>query len=93
MIPKLPSHQFYWHRWRAGSFIDLEVKARYWDITSLDGIKKLKKHAVGYCDGMKLPVRQKKDAIAVMYFKDGRHFWSHLYINEFKEVFRNPEID
>jgi len=49
--------------------------------------EKLRKHAVGYCEGKDLIVRPKPDHKGVLFFKDGDHFWFHLRNNEFKEIF------
>ena len=47
----------------------------------------LVERAVGWCDGARVPCRPKADAVAVMFFKDGRHFWFHLRREEFRRVF------
>jgi hypothetical protein len=47
----------------------------------------LRKYAVGYCDGASVSCRPKTGNKAVMFYKDGRHFWFHMTNYEFEEVF------
>ena len=49
----------------------------------------LRKYAIGYCDARQLMCRPKHNHYAVMYFKDGIEFWSHLRVREFEKVFVN----
>jgi hypothetical protein len=87
MIPELNSSFFTWELWRAGSLVDLGLVTRYWSICSPEGMQLIRKYAIGYCDGSGTVVRGKPGTIAVMFFKDGEHFWSHFMLREFEVVF------
>jgi hypothetical protein len=88
MIPKLDSTLFDWRRWRAGDVHDLDIQAtRYALLTSIDGKRKLKEYAIGWCLGENLRCRPKLE-IAVMFEKNDVQFWFHMRMQEFEEVFR-----
>jgi hypothetical protein len=87
-IEKLESSLFDWLSWRGGALQQvLSVPCRYQAITSDWGKKILREHAVGFCDGECAPCRPKPGQKAVMFFKDGEHFWCHLRNEEFEAVF------
>lgn len=86
-LPKMDSKLFDGTVWRNGSIHELEIPCRYQTITSPEGIRTLKKYAIGWCKGENLNCRPKKNHIATMFFKDGNQFWFHLRTNEFYEVF------
>ena len=81
MIEKIDPQLFTWSRWRKGSPADLLVMARKNSI--IENKTRLKKYAVGYCDGESLLCRPKIDHKAIMFFKDGKHFWFHVTNEEF----------
>ena len=47
----------------------------------------LRKHAVAYALGKRVPCRPKSEEMAVMFFKNEEHFWFHIRYNEFIKVF------
>ena len=77
----LGEHLFNWSRWRSGSPADLSLACR----TEILVLNKrfIRKYAVGYCDAERLVCRPKVNHKAVMFFKDGFHFWFHLTNKEF----------
>ena len=85
----LSAELFTWSRWRSGSISDFKIPCRSEYITSPIGKRILREHAVGYCDASNLLCRPKPDQMAVMFFKDGYHFWNHLTKKEFNRVFDN----
>lgn len=38
----------------------------------------VEKYAVGYCESDRVMLRPKPDSYAVMFEKDGEHFWFHI---------------
>lgn len=85
MIPKIDQGVFDWHRWRAGSPADLFLICRTAQL--IKNRETLRHHAVGWCSGEQLLCRPKSNHKAVMFYKEGQHFWFHLTNNEFKEIF------
>jgi hypothetical protein len=83
-MQRLNSSLFTWSRWRAGSIADFGIPCRKDFIIASKEV--LKKYAVGYCKGESVPCRPKSDRIAVMFFYEGKHFWNHVLIEEFKEM-------
>lgn len=81
-MQKIDPSLFDWQIYRRGTLLDLECFNRYWSIK--ENLKKIKKHVVGYCRGENLLCRPKKNQIAVMFFINGYHFWTHFPINEFQ---------
>jgi hypothetical protein len=84
-VVKLNSSHFTWSRWRAGSPADFAVSCRTDDLVKIRD--RLKAHAVGYCHAEGLLCRPKIDHKAVMFWKDGHHFWFHLRNKEFSLIF------
>lgn len=84
-IEKVNTSQFFYTRWRAGCLKDLGLHHRKYSI--IEGKDIIKKYAIGYCQGECLPVRPKENTFAVMFYKDGEYFWTHLIDYEFKYVF------
>ncbi len=85
---RIPAIQFTYDRWRAGSLLELGIKHREMCIKlNCNFIRDL---AVGYTESEKLHVRYKKGYMAVMFFVNGKHFWTHMTINEFNYCF--PEF-
>ena len=68
---------------------DFKIPCKYRYITSPAGKRKLREYAVGYCKADGLLCRPKHNQLAVMFFFNGCHFWTHLRREEFKEVFEN----
>jgi hypothetical protein len=89
MFRKMPPEFFDWLHWREGSPLDLFVVCRT-DVL-LASRRALRKHAVGWCRGENLGCRPKNNHKAVMFFKDGHHFWFHLTNHEFREIFNSNE--
>lgn len=65
-----------------------------WDNSIILDFDKIKKYAVGWCDGDKVAVRPKENDIAVMYevFDDDKlenygRYWCHLDKYSFAELF------
>jgi len=80
---------FTWSRWRSGSLAEFNIPTKFEFITSVFGKRVLREHAVGWCKADNLLCRPKPNEIAVMFFNEGHHFWTHLRIKEFKEIFDN----
>jgi len=78
---RITAVQFTFDLWRAGSLTELGIKTREWSI--IENRYTIRKMAVGFTEGRKLCVRPKIDCIAVMFFVDDKHFWTHLTIKEF----------
>ena len=91
-LEKLPSYEFFYERWNAGSLHSLGLLARYYDVISFRGKRIIKEHAIGWSDGENVPCRPKEGTIAVLFYKDGTYFWTHLMINEFNEIFLQESI-
>ncbi len=87
MIEDMNPCFFTWDLWRAGNLATFGLATRYYSITSPEGKRILRKHAVGYCNGNNVMCRQKPNTVAVMFFKDEVHFWNHITQREFNEVF------
>ena len=83
-IPKINSSIFTWSRWRSGSLIDLGIRTR----TSIikQNRKTLNEYAIGWCRGSDLLCRPKSEEVAVMFYKKGIHFWTHLKQEELKII-------
>ena len=85
----MDSSYFDFAHWHSGLIHEiLDGPCRDWHITSPLASERLRQHAVGWCRGDAVPCRPKGlDEVAVMFYKDSRHFWSHLRKYEFYEVF------
>ncbi len=81
----LDEQLFTWSRWRAGTPVDLGLIASESILISNRLI--LVDHTVGYCNGEGLVCRPKNEHKAVMFFKDGVHFWFHLTNKEFEAIY------
>jgi hypothetical protein len=84
---KLSSELFNWIRWRNGSPADLNIICRKPAIIAAKS--RIRKYAVGWCNSENCLCRPKVNQKAVMFFKDGIHFWFHLTNEEFNEVFND----
>lgn len=84
-ISRIPAVQFTYELWRAGSLLELGIKHREYFIRYYQN--RIKELAVGYTEGYKLQIRPKDDYMAVMFFANDRHFWTHLTIKEFEICF------
>jgi hypothetical protein len=84
-MTKIDPTQFTWSRWRAGSPVDFLVECRSAALVGARGF--LRDHTVGYCDAEQLTCRPKIGHKAVMFWKDGRHFWFHLTNREFHLIY------
>ena len=88
-LSRIPAVQFIFDLWRAGSLTELGLPTREWSIKlRKDKIREL---AVGFTEGNKLHVRPKENCVAVMFFYEERHFWTHLTNKEFLICF--PELE
>lgn len=85
---RIPAVQFTYDIWRAGSLTELRIPHREWSIRL--NINMIRNMTVGYTEGFRLHFRPKPTYVAVMFFVDGRHFWTHLTIKEFLICF--PEL-
>jgi hypothetical protein len=88
-LKRIPAVQFTYDLWRAGSLSELGIKQREWSIKAHRNY--IKNMAVGYAEAEKLHVRPKKNCIAVMFFYNDKHFWTHLTNKEFIICF--PEYE
>lgn len=87
MIPKLDSTLFDWSTWRNGTIEELlRIPQRSYHLIKNKDI--LREHAVGWTYGESLLCRPKVNSIAVMFFIDGREFWTHLVVREFNAIFQ-----
>lgn len=85
-LDKLAPGHFTYDRWAAGSLATLGIETRTHSI--LANSVKIKRHAIGYCDGRRLFVRPKPDCMAVMFWTPQTgHFWTHLIWYEFFTLF------
>jgi len=89
IIEKMDSTHFDWLTWRAGSIKDFNIPSRYNFIIAAKAT--FREYAVGYCDGESLMCRNKQNHKAVMFFKNGVHFWFHLRNNEFSKIFEDDD--
>lgn len=85
MIEKLDPLLFDWLKWINRGISDFNIPCRY--VSIIDGKNILIKHTIGYCDGESLLCRPKHNHKAIMFFKDGEHFWFHLRNIEFREIY------
>jgi len=84
-LSRIPAIQFTFDLWRAGSLTELGIPTREWSIEL--NKNKIREMAVGFTEGHKLSVRPKIDCVAVMFFANDHHFWTHLTNNEFEICF------
>lgn len=78
---RISACHFTFERWRAGSLTELGIYTRYDSI--MENKHVIRRHAIAYIEAEKLWVRPKKDCVAVMFFYEDRHFWTHLTRKEF----------
>lgn len=88
-LRRIPAIQFTYELWRAGSLTELGIKHREWSIKAHRNY--IVEMAVGYTEARKLHVRSKTDCVAVMFFFEDKHFWTHLTNKEFLICF--PECE
>jgi len=87
-MDKISPIRFTFEKWRGGSLAELGLHTREASITSPEGKAKIRRHAIGYCDGATLAVRPKPGTVAVMFeLDDFEQFWTHLSQREFDLVF------
>jgi hypothetical protein len=86
-IPNIGSCHFTYELWKGFSSQTFEISIKYFDIVSPRGKRILRQYAVGWCNAQNVPCRPKVNEFAVMFYKEGEHFWFHLRKNEFQEVF------
>jgi len=85
-IPRIDETEFDWFRWRQGSPRDLfGISCHSGEL--IKSRARLREFAVGWCPGECLICRPKLNTVAVMFFKDGRHSWFHLFTHEFYKIF------
>jgi len=90
IMNRIPAVQFTYDIWRAGSLSELGISNRTWAIKKR--ITKVRSMAVGYTEGYKLHVRPKPNYLAVMFYINNRHFWTHLTKEEFELCFPQKNI-
>jgi hypothetical protein len=81
----LDEQLFTWSRWRSGSPADIGLICR--ENIIISNKERIKQLSVGFCDADKLVCRPKENQKAIMFFKDGYHFWFHLTNKEFKAIY------
>lgn len=79
-IRRIPAVQFTYDLWRAGSLSELGIPHREWSIKHNVGM--IREMAVGFTEGHRLHVRPKPGYVAVMFYANERHFWTHLTVKE-----------
>lgn len=78
---ELSPEEFTWSRWRRCDLISMfGCGHRSCDIRKLAHV--LRKYAVGYADGSRVPCRPKANRTAVMFYFQGEHSWTHLLTEE-----------
>ena len=81
---RMPAVQFTYDTWKAGSLTELGIRNRFWSIKK--NINKIKSMAIGFTEAEKLQCRPKIGYIAVMFFANNKHFWTHLTKKEFNLI-------
>lgn len=87
MIDKLSAANFTEELWEASSYLKLFGFHVRLNQLTLQKKQTLRQYAIGFIHGESLWIRPKVDCVAVMYHFNGTYFWSHLSIEEFKEIF------
>lgn len=90
ILSRIPAVQFTFDLWRAGSLLELGIPTREWSIALNQN--KIRDHAVGFTEGFRLNIRPKNECIAVMFFVNDKHFWTHLTEKEFLICFPDSNI-
>lgn len=85
---RIPAIQFTYDIWRAGSLLELGIPHR--EVCIKLNRNLIRSLAVGYTESEKLHIRFKRGYMAVMFFVDNEHFWTHITITEFNYCF--PEF-
>lgn len=88
-IEELAPYYFTFEYWRAGSLSTFGIETRTYSIIKNRQI--IRQHAIGYLDAQKLWIRPKPNCVAVMFWFNDEHFWTHLTLNEFILCF--PELE
>lgn len=87
---ELDSTLFNWSTWRSGTLLDLlGIVNRTYHLVQNQHI--LRKHAVGFAPAERLLCRPKTNCMAVMFFVNGVHFWTHLRNHEFNTIWEAYE--
>ncbi len=90
MLTRYNEQSFDWLTWRNGTLLSLlKIDNRTAIIKANREI--LRKHAIGWCESDNTPCRPKKNCYAVMFWVDGREFWTHLSKAEFEYCFGDYE--
>jgi hypothetical protein len=79
---------FDWSTWRAGNIWDMFKLQCHTAVLVKNG-RILREYAVGWCPGERLMCRPKANNVAIMFYKDGVHFWFHLRKHEFEEIWNH----
>ncbi len=87
-MEELAPYNFTFELWRAGSLSDFGIETRSYSIEQ--NKRTIREYAIGWIKGEKLWIRPKTNTIAIMFFFDNKHFWTHLTIKEFEICF--PEL-
>lgn len=86
-LTKLDPTLFDWSAWRSFDSSVFAIPFDYNTITSIDGKRKFKQYAVGWCFAENLMCRSKENCVAVMFKNGDEFFWTHLFNSEFFEIF------
>lgn len=89
MLDKIDSSYFTWDIWRGGSVKELGLHSRSLSVTSPEGKRLLRKHAIGYCDAETLNCRPKFNQYAIMCWNPITYdnFWFHMFKEDFIKIF------
>lgn len=83
-MQELSGTEFIFEKWRSGSYVDLGL-CNHSEILHKKDI--IKKYTIGFCNSENNPVMQKLNHKCVLFYKNGKTFWSHLTNKEFEEIF------
>jgi hypothetical protein len=85
-MEELAQHYFTFERWRNGCLTDLGIYTRHDSIIANRHI--ISQYAIGYCFADKLWVRAKENCVAIMFWFNQLHFWTHFTVSEFEQILK-----
>lgn len=88
LINNISPEEFTWLRWVSGSPHFFFPNGQKCSESSFVEYRSLfKKYAIGKCRGDLVPCRPKLNHVAVMFYMNNKHFWFHVSLKEFGEIF------